>query len=62
MLYVIFFYVFSKNVFLVEVFADFFSGEVRAMEECYGARAAELHVRESNRVALGLYREGLGFE
>lgn len=33
---------------------------VRAMKECYNAEKVELHVRETNRVALRLYRT-LGF-
>mmetsp|Transcript_82532 Transcript_82532/g.220591 ORF Transcript_82532/g.220591 Transcript_82532/m.220591 type:complete len:183 (-) Transcript_82532:41-589(-) len=34
----------------------------KAMVECFGAKRVSLHVRVSNRAALGLYRRSLGFE
>lgn len=33
----------------------------RAMKETYKAQYISLHVRKSNRAALGLYRDTLGF-
>ncbi|TFK20069.1 acyl-CoA N-acyltransferase [Coprinopsis marcescibilis] len=33
-----------------------------AMAEIYGAKFVSLHVRESNKAAIGLYRDTLGFE
>ena len=32
------------------------------MHQVFGARYCSLHVRESNRAALGLYADALGFE
>merc|ERR1712137_898001 len=34
----------------------------RTMKETYGAEYVSLHVRRSNRAALGLYKDTLGFE
>lgn len=33
-----------------------------AMEKIYGAAYVSLHVRKSNKAALGLYKDSLGFE
>ncbi|CAD6913503.1 unnamed protein product, partial [Tilletia controversa] len=33
----------------------------RAMKEVFGAQYVSLHVRETNRAAIGLYRDTLGF-
>ncbi|KAK0550296.1 N-terminal acetyltransferase A complex catalytic subunit ard1 [Tilletia horrida] len=33
----------------------------RAMKEVFGAKYVSLHVRETNRAAIGLYRDTLGF-
>jgi ribosomal protein S18 acetylase RimI-like enzyme len=34
----------------------------RAMKTTYGASYVSLHVRKTNRAALGLYKDTLGFE
>ena len=32
------------------------------MKEVFGAKYVTLHVRETNRAAIGLYRDALGFK
>jgi len=32
------------------------------MSEIYGAKYVSLHVRRTNKAAIGLYRDSLGFE
>ena len=34
----------------------------RNMRDVFGAKYVSLHVRKSNRAAIGLYRDTLGFE
>lgn len=38
------------------------SSAEEAMSEIYGAEYVSLHVRKSNKAAIGLYRDTLGFE